>query len=100
MSHWPQLGPATAPSSLPQAVPFRKGNFFLFKEKPVQFLGQLMGHVTLSCAEEDQEISCAAAEALGALHSFVLLRQGEGCWGLPATRAQARRRTASAPLLC
>ncbi|XP_069633325.1 maestro heat-like repeat-containing protein family member 7 [Haliaeetus albicilla] len=59
-----------------EAVPFRKGNFFLFKEKPVQFLGQLMGHVTLSCAEEDQEISCAAAEALGALHSFVLLRQG------------------------
>ncbi|XP_040976770.1 maestro heat-like repeat-containing protein family member 7 [Aquila chrysaetos chrysaetos] len=59
-----------------EAVPFRKGNFFLFREKPVEFLGQLMGHVALSCAEEDREISCAAAEALGALHSFVLLRQG------------------------
>ena len=80
-SHLPPLGPATAPSSLPQALSFRERNLFLFNEEPLRFLGQLMGHLTLSCAEEDQEISCGAAQALRAFHRFILLRQSKRRWG-------------------
>ncbi|KAM6187496.1 uncharacterized protein WM294_016646 [Sarcoramphus papa] len=64
-------------SSMLEALSFRQRNLFLFNEEPLQFLGQVMGHLTLSCAEEDQEISCGAAEALRAFHRFILLRQTE-----------------------
>ncbi|XP_075344626.1 maestro heat-like repeat-containing protein family member 7 isoform X2 [Mycteria americana] len=66
------------PSSMLEVSHLRDGNFFLFQAKPLQFLGQLMGHLTLSCAEKDQEISCGAAEALRAVHGFILLR--EACY--------------------
>lgn len=58
-----------------------EGNAFLFNEKPLQFLGRVMGHLTLSCAETDQEISCGAVEALRAFHRFILVRQSKRGWG-------------------
>lgn len=42
-----------------------------------------MGHLTLSCAETDQEISCGAVEALRAFHRFILVRQSKRGWGGP-----------------
>ncbi|KAM7076534.1 uncharacterized protein J5F26_016523 isoform 2-T3 [Ciconia maguari] len=80
------------PSSMLEVSRFREGNFFLFQAKPLQFLGQLMGHLTLSRAEKDQEISCGAAEALRAVHGFVLLR--EACYAAredPKLRVERER---------
>ncbi|XP_072717056.1 maestro heat-like repeat-containing protein family member 7 [Ciconia boyciana] len=80
------------PSSMLEVSRFREGNFFLFQAKPLQFLGQLMGHLTLSRAEKDQEISCGAAEALRAVHRFILLR--EACYAAredPKLRVERER---------
>lgn len=79
----PRLGPATSPSSLPQALPFRAGGRFLFQTEPLDVLGPLMGHLTLACAEQDQIISDRAAEALRAFHKFILLQRGKSRWGGP-----------------
>ncbi|XP_068523910.1 maestro heat-like repeat-containing protein family member 7 [Anas acuta] len=46
-----------------------------FQTKPVPLLGQLMGCLTLCCAEEDKDISCGSAEALHAFHRIVMVRQ-------------------------
>ncbi|KAM6227874.1 uncharacterized protein M6G45_017575 [Spheniscus humboldti] len=69
------LSQHVTPSSMMEASPLGEGNAFLFNEKPLQFLGRVMGHLTLSCAETDQEISCGAVEALRAFHRFILVRQ-------------------------
>ncbi|XP_038027419.1 maestro heat-like repeat-containing protein family member 7 isoform X1 [Anas platyrhynchos] len=46
-----------------------------FQTKPVPLLGQLMGCLTLCCAEKDKDISCGSAEALHAFHRIVMVRQ-------------------------
>lgn len=61
----------------PHGLPGMEGSPFHFTEKPLEFLGCLMAQLALSCTEEDQEMSCKAAEALRAFHRFIRLRDGE-----------------------
>lgn len=86
----PQLSLATSPPCLPQDSPSCGGSSarpFLPQKRPLDFLGQLMGHLTLCCAEEDQEISHGAAEALHHFYRVILLRQSKrSCGRLPPSR--------------
>ncbi|XP_033928444.1 maestro heat-like repeat-containing protein family member 6 isoform X3 [Melopsittacus undulatus] len=45
------------------------------RNKPLDFLGHAVGYLALSCAEEDQEISCGAFQALCNFKRFLLVRQ-------------------------
>ncbi|KAM6035116.1 maestro heat-like repeat-containing protein family member 7 [Theristicus caerulescens] len=66
-----------------------EGNPFLFSEKPLPFLGEVMGYLTLSCAEQDEEISRGALEALRAFHTFILLRRGhQAAWEDPKLQVE------------
>lgn len=56
-------------------------NVRTFQTKPVPLLGQLMGCLTLCCAEEDKNISCGSAEALHATHRIMMVRQSKRGWG-------------------
>lgn len=40
-----------------------------------------MGYLALSCAEEDQEISCRAFQALCNFKRFLLVQQSKRHWG-------------------
>ena len=80
----PQLSLATSPSCLPQDSPSCGGSSasaLLFQKRPLDFLGQLMGRLTLCCAEEDQAISHGAAEALHDFYRVILLRESKRSWG-------------------
>ncbi|XP_064295210.1 maestro heat-like repeat-containing protein family member 7 isoform X3 [Phalacrocorax carbo] len=81
------------PASMLEASRFTAGTTLLFKLRTLPFLGQVMGHLTLSCAEQDQEISRGAVEALRAFHRFILLRHSsKAAWedpNLPAERESA-----------
>lgn len=72
------------PSSHPQDLSRHRAgtvNLCPFQTKPVPLLGQLMGCLTLCCAEEDHDISSASAEALHAIHRIMMVRQSKRGWG-------------------
>ncbi|XP_040399113.1 uncharacterized protein LOC121062887 isoform X5 [Cygnus olor] len=73
-----RLSEVLVPASLVQDLSRHRAgtvNLCPFQTKPVPLLGQLMGCLTLCCAEEDHNISCASAEALHAIHRIMMVRQ-------------------------
>ncbi|XP_061301309.1 uncharacterized protein LOC133265111 isoform X3 [Pezoporus flaviventris] len=64
-----------SPSSMLEHLNARHGMQCFSRSKPLEFLGQAMGYLALSCAEEDQEISCGAFQALCNFRRFLLVRQ-------------------------
>ncbi|XP_066843784.1 maestro heat-like repeat-containing protein family member 7 [Anser cygnoides] len=73
-----RLSEVLVPASLVQDLSRHRAgtvNLCPFQTKPVPLLGQLMGCLTLCCAEEDHDISCASAEALHAIHRIMMVRQ-------------------------
>ncbi|XP_061218609.1 uncharacterized protein LOC133217288 [Neopsephotus bourkii] len=64
-----------SPSSMLQHLNERHSMQCFSRSKPLEFLGQAIGYLALSCAEEDQEISCRAFQALCNFKRFLLVRQ-------------------------
>lgn len=55
----------------------------LLKEMPDTLMGQLLGHLILCCAEEDEDIRCESTETVQAIHSILAARLGKRrCNGL------------------
>eukprot|EP00076_Gallus_gallus_P035367 XP_025000905.1 maestro heat-like repeat-containing protein family member 7 [Gallus gallus] len=48
----------------------------LLKEMPDTLMGQLLGHLILCCAEEDEDIRCESTETVQAIHSILAARLG------------------------
>ncbi|XP_030326589.1 maestro heat-like repeat-containing protein family member 7 isoform X2 [Strigops habroptila] len=63
------------PSSMLEHLDTRGGIQCFSRSKPLEFLGKAVGYLALSCAEEDQEISCRAFQALCSFRRFLLVRQ-------------------------